>query len=318
MNEEEARAFLDSVKQWADPIIVLTGGEPLYRPDCLPLARHASDLGLMVALATNGTLITDSIARDIQASGVRRVSISLDGADAETHDTFRGVPGAYDAAIAGLKRLREIGVSVQVNMTVAKHNVDQLDEALDKALALGCDAFHIFCLVPVGCGLQIAETQQIEGERYEQALTWLARKSQEVDINLRATCAPHYFRLLRQTGAKVSPPHGGERLHAATRGCLAGSGVCFVSNRGDVQPCGYLPLVVGNVRRRNLRDIWNESPEFALLRQPDELKGKCGCCEYRTLCMGCRARAYACTGNYLAPEPYCVYEPGATKRASER
>jgi len=324
LTTEQGRAFIDRLVAWADPILVLTGGEPLYRPDWNDLAQHAASSGLTVALATNGTLVDDATARQIATSGVRRVSISLDGADAATHDSFRGVPGSYDQAVAGLRRLRNLGVSVQINMTVARHNVDQLDEALDRAIALGCDAFHLFLLVPVGCGIRIAETQQIEAQRYEEVLAWLAERSKTAPIGLRATCAPHYFRVARQRGGQMTPPRGhgdtgGDgaapgRMHAATRGCLAGSGVCFVSHRGDVQPCGYLPLVVGNVLERDLRDIWHHSPEFARLRDPEGLGGKCGLCEFRTLCMGCRARAYAATGDIMAEEPFCVYEPKRLQR----
>lgn len=324
LTTEQGRAFIDSLIEWADPILVLTGGEPLYRPDWRELAQHAAGRGLTVALATNGTLVDDATARDIATSGIRRVSISVDGASAETHDCFRGVSGSYDQAVAGLRRLRDLGISVQINMTVARHNVDQLDEALDRAIALGCDAFHLFLLVPVGCGIRIAETQQIEAERYEEVLVWLAERSKTTRIGLRATCAPHYFRVVRQRGGQMTRPHGhgghraegspSGRMQAATRGCLAGSGVCFVSHRGDVQPCGYLPLVVGNVLERDLRDIWRDSPEFARLRDPEGLGGKCGLCEFRAVCMGCRARAYAATGDIMAEEPFCLYEPKHLRR----
>lgn len=324
LTTEQGRAFIDSLVGWADPILVLTGGEPLYRPDWRDLARHATDRGLTVALATNGTLVDDRTASDIAASGIGRVSISIDGADAETHDRFRGVSGSYDRAVAGLRRLRDLGVSVQINMTVARHNVGQLDEALDRAIALGCDAFHLFLLVPVGCGIRIAETQQLEAERYEEVLAWLAERSKTARIGLRATCAPHYFRVVRQRGGQMTPHRGhgdrgaegspSGRMQAATRGCLAGSGVCFVSHRGDVQPCGYLPLAVGNILERDLRDIWRDSPEFARLRDPEGLGGKCGLCEFRTVCMGCRARAYAATGDIMAEEPFCIYEPKRLQR----
>jgi len=197
-----ALGIIDQIAAFASPILVLSGGEPLYRSDIFQLARYGNDHGLRVALATNGTLVTKEVARMIVDSGVRRVSISLDGADALTHDSFRGIPGAFEAAVHGLRNLRERGMSVQINMTIARHNARKLPEVLELARALGADALHTFLLVPVGCGVDIAAEQMVAPEEYEAMLNWFYDRSLEGGIELKATCAPHYFRVVRQRRAE--------------------------------------------------------------------------------------------------------------------
>src|SRR6476660_5579882 len=195
---------LDIIRQiagYANPILVLSGGEPLYRTDIFQLARYGTDRGLRVALATNGTLVTKEIARKIVDAGVKRVSISLDGADAVTHDSFRGIPGAFEAAVHGLRNLKALGMSVQINMTIARHNAHQLPAVLQLARTLGADALHTFLLVPVGCGVDIAAEQMVAPEEYEAMLNWFYDRSLEGGIELKATCAPHYFRVVRQRRA---------------------------------------------------------------------------------------------------------------------
>lgn len=355
--------IIDQIAEYAKPILVLSGGEPLYRSDIFQLARYATDKGVRVALATNGTLVTKEVARMIVDSGVRRVSISLDGADASTHDSFRGIPGAFDAALYGLKNLKSLGMSVQINMTIAKHNAKQLPQVLDLARNVGADALHTFLLVPVGCGVDIASEQMVAPEEYEAMLNWFYDRSLEGGIELKATCAPHYFRVVRQrrvadrkaaqprstavqqtlripastigptdmmmpgsTGIEIrqtgAPPEGRAShslaghsgghpsdMNATTKGCLAGTGVCFISHEGEVFPCGYLPAIAGDLRKQAFADIWEHSTVFNELRNTNNLKGKCGCCEFRNICMGCRARAFAATGDYMSEEPFCVYQP---------
>lgn len=294
----EMKRFIDQVASFAKPIMVLTGGEPLYREDIFELADYISKKGLRTAIATNGTLITPDIAKKIKDSGVMRVSISLDGSNAKTHDEFRKQAGSFDKAIEGAKHLLNNNVELQINTTVTTHNVDELPQILEFAKNLGAKAFHMFLLVPVGCGLEIAKEKEISPQKYEEVLNWFYEKEQEGGIELKATCAPHYYRIARQKG---STKHG--------RGCLAGSAVCFVSHIGQVQPCGYLPVSAGNILEQNFKDIWESSKLFLEMRDPSKLKGKCGQCEYRVVCMGCRARAYGETKDYLNEEPYCVYEP---------
>jgi heme b synthase len=308
---------IDQIAEYAPLILVLSGGEPLWRRDVFDLAKRAAGQNMRVALATNGTLVDEAMAHRIREAGIVRVSISLDGADRVTHDTFRGQAGAFDAAVAGLKNLKELGVSTQINTSVARHNVDQLPDILRLAQSLGVAAFHVFLLVPVGCGLAIAEEQTIRGEEYERVLNWYYDRSIDSGLELKATCAPHYYRNMRQRRAEARragqnvaelATHG---LHATTRGCLAGSGVCFISHEGQVYPCGYLPVAAGDLRKQRFHDVWEKAAVFAALRAPDKLEGKCGLCEFRHVCLGCRARAYGMTGNYLAEEPFCIYQPKA-------
>ncbi|NDJ60688.1 MAG: radical SAM protein [Chloroflexi bacterium] len=326
LTTDEAFTLIDQMCAVGRPVFVLSGGEPLFRPDIFEIARYASDAGLPVALATNGTMIDDAVAARIKASGVKRVSISFDGADAETHDHFRGLAGSFDDAVRGFQALRRVGLPVQINTTVANHNKAQLERMLQLAKDLDAVGLHLFLLVPVGCGVQIAEKQMISAQEYERVLNWLYDTEQsEPDLQLKATCAPHYFRVMRTRRAQErrdgmsrelpashdrqvnGHPHG--QMHAATKGCLAGTGVCFVSHRGEIFPCGYLPVEAGNVRTQPFGDIWEGSELFSQLRDPEQLEGKCGACQFKTLCSGCRARSYGLTGNYLAEEPFCAYQP---------
>ncbi len=297
------------------PILVLTGGEPLYRKDIFEIAGAARDAGLPTALASNGTLIDAPIASRIKHAGIRRVSISIDGSSAAAHDDFRGIPGSFEQALRGIRHLRDAGVEFQINTTVSRRNADDIEKILALAEDLGARALHIFMLVPVGCGVEIAESEMISKEKYESLLNWFYDRSRETALELKATCAPHYYRIMRQRahaeGRTISYEQDG--MSAMTRGCLAGTGVCFISHRGDVQPCGYLPLVAGNVLKRPFAEIWESSELFVSLRDLGNLTGKCGVCEYRSSCAGCRARAFYETGDYLSDEPYCVYIPARTK-----
>lgn len=313
LSTDEARALIDDISSYAKPVLVLSGGEPLVRDDIFDIAGYGSRCGLPIALATNGTLVSPEVAKRIKASGIRRVSVSIDGASAESHDRFRRVPGCFDEAWRGIENLKAEGVPFQINTTVTKHNIEQIPQILDIAVERGAVALHVFLLVPTGCGKEISDEEAIEPQEYERVLNWMYDRSKDSPINLKATCAPHYFRIMRrrarQEGIRITPEtHGFE---AMTKGCLAGSAVCFVSHVGEVYPCGYLPVSAGNVRRQSFREIWEKADVFLNLRDDGNLRGKCGYCEFRRVCMGCRARAYAITGDYLDPEPYCVYEPKA-------
>lgn len=311
LNFEQSCELLDQIASFANPVIVLSGGEPLVRPDILDIARHGTRHGLRMVLATNGTTVDAGIARGLVDAGIQRVSISLDGADAATHDSFRGLPGAFDEALRGIEFCKGAGLPVQINTTVARHNVHQLPEILQLATSIGAVALHIFLLVPTGCGKEISRREMIEPEEYERVLNWLYDAAKASPINLKATCAPHYFRVMRQRakeeGIRITPETHG--MEAMTKGCLAGSAVCFVSYKGDVYPCGYFPVSAGNVLQTPFDVIWHESELFRELRDPSLLKGRCGICEYANVCGGCRARAYAEKGDYLEEEPYCVYQP---------
>jgi heme b synthase len=309
LSTAEAKHFVDELIEYK-PIIILTGGEPLLRCDVYDIAQYASGHGLRVVLATNGTLLTPDIAKKLKDVGIQRVSISIDGSTKETHDIFRGETGAFEAALRGIDILKNAGISFQINTTITTKNLTEIPNIYELSLELGASALHIFLLVPTGRGEEI-ESEEIPPEEYERVLNWFYDKSKTSRIQLKATCAPHYFRIMRQRakaeGIRITKETYG--LEAMTKGCLGGSGFCFVSSKGDVYPCGYLPVLTGNIRQKPLKMIWEKSKVFNDLRDTGKLKGKCGECEYRAVCGGCRARAYAQTGDYLDEEPYCMYIP---------
>lgn len=325
LSTEECFRIIDDITKDYKPVLVLTGGEPLYRPDLFEIATYANNKGARVCLASNGTLITDELAQRMKSVGIQRVAISLDGADPETHDTFRGIPGCMEAALKGAQCVIRAGIEVQFNITVAQHNKAQIPSIIRLAEQQGAVAVHLFVLVPVGCGVQIASREMLPADEIEAVLEWLYELSERSPIEVRSTCAPQYHRIMRQQGgagaiqrARVSaeaalgnkhPGHIPGNRAAGSKGCLAGSGVCFISHKGQVQPCGYLPVAAGQLREQSFREVWEDSELFKVLRDPELLTGKCGACEYKVTCGGCRARAYYDHGDLLAEEPYCDYTP---------
>ncbi|MCE5265221.1 MAG: heme b synthase [Deltaproteobacteria bacterium] len=325
--------LLDEIAEVGKPVIILTGGEPLLRPDIYEIAAYGDQKGLRMVLATNGTQVTEEVAAKLIRSGIRRVSISIDGSEAENHDAFRGVPGAFAGAMAGIAAMKSAGLEFQINTTVTKANLGQIREIHDLAHRLGAAAHHIFLLVPTGRAREMAD-QEIAPLAYEETLNWFYEEGLSCDIQLKATCAPHYFRIFHQRRKErrgdsanaarggAEPAHaapageGGRPLHAMTRGCLGGSAFCFISHTGQVQPCGYLELDCGRITERGFAEIWRESAIFRDLRDLGRYQGKCGRCEFIRVCGGCRARAFESTGNYLAQEPLCIYEPGKGTKGS--
>jgi len=320
LTTEQSKQLMDNIASESKCILVLSGGEPLFRPDIYELAEYGHSIGLTMALATNGTLVTPEVAKRIVDAKIQRVSISLDGACAQTHDKFRKLPGSFESAMRGLKNLQALGMETQINSTIAKHNVHEVKQLYQNAIDLGVDALHIFMLVPVGCGVQIADDAMLEADKYEEVLNWFYEISREGKIQTKATCAPHYFRIMRQRAKKegitISPKTHG--MAAMTKGCLAGQSICFISHKGEVFPCGYLPVEAGHILKQPFTEIWSKSSVFADLRNQDKLGGKCGVCEYKKVCEGCRARAFFDThGDYMAEEPYCIYEPEKIKQAPD-
>lgn len=318
LSTEEIKKTLDNIATFASPIIILTGGEPLVRADVYEIASYATGKGLKVVLGTNGTLLTPEVARRLVEAGIKRVSISIDCAYSGEHDGFRGVPGAFDQAMRGIEACKGAGLPFQINTTVTSRNMGQLQEIADLAVRLGAVAHHIFLLVPTGRGKAI-EDEEISPEEYERVLEWMY-KAQKGGIHMKATCAPHYVRVISQRALEegIDTAPGQTGLDASGSGCLGGTGFCFISRTGDVNPCGYLPVKAGNIREKPFREIWESAGLFMDLRDRRQLKGKCGLCEYKVACGGCRARAYASSGDYLAEEPYCVYQPKAwTRRAAQ-
>lgn len=310
LDTKEAKHFIDEIVEMGNPILILSGGEPLVRGDVYELAHYGTEKGLRVVLATNGTLVTEEVAKQLLEAGIKRVSVSLDGATASSHDDFRCVPGAFEGSMRGIEALKKAGIEFQINTTVTKRNVDEIPHILRMAEDIGAEALHIFLLVPTGRGKEL-ENEEIPPVEYERVLNWFYDQQKTTPIQLKATCAPHYFRIMRQRAKKEGidvsiKTHGYE---AMTKGCLGGTGFCFVSSTGDVYPCGYLPVLAGNIRQQPFREIWTDAQVFKDLRDTSKLKGKCGRCEFKNVCAGCRARAYAATGDYLAEEPYCIYIP---------
>ena len=310
LGTKEALRILDQIAEVGQPIIILTGGEPLLRTDIFKIARYGTDLGMRMVMALNGTLITAKVAQQLVDAGIQRVSVSLDGSSPDTHDRFRQVKGAFEGTLKGIDFLKKVGLDFQINTTITKTNLDQIPRIQRLAVDLGAVAHHIFLLVPTGRGKYIVD-QEIDAAEYERTLNWFYDQREKTPLQLKATCAPHYYRILRQRakedGLNVSfQTHG---LDAVTRGCLGGIGFCFISHRGIVQPCGYLDLNSGDLRQTSFAEIWQHSDIFVQLRDYDKLKGKCGPCEYKRVCGGCRARAYEATGDFMSEEPLCSYQP---------
>jgi heme b synthase len=313
LTTEESLRLLDQIGEVARPIIILTGGEPLLREDIFDIAAYGTQLGMRMVMALNGTLLTVPVAEKLVGAGIKRLSISIDGATADSHDRFRQVNGAFEGALAGVEAAKSAGLEFQINTTITKSNLAEIPRIHELTIELGAVAHHIFLLVPTGRGKYIVD-QAIDAAEYEEVLNWFYDQRERSALELKATCAPHYYRILRQRarkeGKKITfESHG---LDAVTRGCLGGIGFCFISHRGDVQPCGYLTLDCGNVRDRSFADIWNSAEVFTTLRDDAQLEGKCGHCEYRRVCGGCRARAFEATGNFMAEEPLCSYLPHTT------
>ncbi|UCG11301.1 MAG: heme b synthase [Deltaproteobacteria bacterium] len=309
---KECKSLLDEVVAFASPIIILTGGEPLLRPDIFEIASYGTEKGLRMVMATNGLLIDEGTCRRMKESSIQRVSISLDGARARTHDEFRQVEGAFAGALQGIDFLKKANIEFQINTTITRENLHELPDIQGLAVELGAAAHHIFLLVPTGRAKNFKE-QEVAAEDYERTLHWFYDQSAQVDLHLKATCAPHYYRILRQRakedGQQVTvKTHG---MDAVTRGCLGGTAFMFISHTGQVQPCGYLEVDCGNVRESPVGEIWRNSEVFKHLRDFDTYKGKCGVCEYRKVCGGCRARAFEASGDYLQEEPLCTYLPRA-------
>jgi heme b synthase len=306
----EGQKLLDDLATMGQVVVILTGGEPLLREDIFDLAAHGAGRGHRMVMAVNGTLLTPAVATHLKDVGIQRVSISIDGADAASHDRFRAVDGAYDGALAGIAACKEAGLPFQINTTVTRANQGELPAIHELALKLEAAAHHVFVLVPTGRGELIRE-ELLSPEEYEATLGWLLDRQKEGRLFIKPTCAPQFYRLWRQDAAArgeaiSAAAHG---MEAMTKGCLGGQGFAFVSYRGEVQPCGYLELVAGNIRETPFPEIWAQAELFQQLRRVEDYHGKCRVCQYRKVCGGCRARAFALTGDVLGDDPICPYEP---------
>lgn len=316
LDTDEGRRFLDQVASFGDPppVLVFTGGDPLKRPDLLELVRHGVDAGLPIAVTpASSPLLTRKALRRLVDEGVRRVALSLDGSTPGRHDDFRGEPGSFDTIVRAAGDAADLGLPIQINTTVTASTAPDLPAVADLVEQLGAVMWEVFFLVPVGRGKAL---RPLSAQGTEDVLDWLYRRQREAPFRLITVEAPFYRRVGRQIEARekrrrraegrpVGPPaHGGP---AGSTG--DGKGFVFVSHLGEVFPSGFLPLSAGNVRKDSIVDLYRSSELFRTLRDPEQLEGKCGVCEYRFVCGGARARAYALTGQIMAADPFCPYVP---------
>jgi radical SAM protein with 4Fe4S-binding SPASM domain len=308
LSTDQARHLIDSIAAFSSPILILSGGEPLMRPDIFEIASYASAQRIKTAMATNGTLLNQTHIKEIQSSGIQRVSVSIDGVDARTHDNFRNSEGAFDKAMNGIDLLVSNNISTQINATITRFNNQDIEEIIRLGLYHHIDAIHFFLVVPVGCGKQLSLEERLTPSEYEATLQNIFTLTQKYnnDIFIKVTCAPQYYRILKQKSPGMFTTQG-ERMQHISKGCLAGTHVCFVSATGDVYPCGYLPVSAGHILKKPLKEIWQESAVFKQLRLPSQLAENCYSCSFVDICGGCRARAYyESGGNLMAADPNCI------------
>jgi heme b synthase len=315
---EEAYRVLDDISSYAKPVVVLSGGEPLLRGDVFDIAGHGTGLGLRMCLATNGLLVNDEVCERIKSSGIKIVSLSLDGSTREVHDDFRSQEGAFEGTINAARLFRANGIEFIINSSFTRRNQEEIPRVYRLAKDLGATAWYMFMIVPTGRGEEIMN-ELISMEDYEELLEWhYEMEKGEEDMLVRPTCAPHYYRVVLQKQKEE-----GEKLRRRTlkfstggaKGCIAGQLICLIDVDGNVLPCSYFPKSAGNIRERSFKDIWENSSLFRELRDFKSYKGKCGSCEYINVCGGCRARAYAVHGDYLEEEPFCGHLPVKMKKS---
>ena len=318
---EQARNILDNIADYASPVVVLSGGEPLIRDDIFDIATYGTKKHLRMCLATNGTLVTEKTCQNIKKSGIKMVSLSLDGAVEKTHDDFRSQPGAYQGTMNAIRLFNENNIDFLVNSSFTTRNRTEIPDIYRLVKKLGAKAWYMFMIVPTGRGEDIME-ELIPSDVYDEILEWhYNTEKSENELLMRPTCAPHYYRLVMQK-AKEEGGFKRRSLQFSTggsKGCLAGQLISLINVDGDVLPCSYFPKSAGNIFKQSFKTIWEESELFLSLRDFKSYKGSCGICEYLNVCGGCRARAYAVKGDYLAEEPFCNHIPARSKqhRSSE-
>ena len=328
LTTEEAKRLIDEVKQLGAPVFVLTGGDPLKRPDIFELVEYASTSGVRISLTPSATpLLTREAIHKLKQCGLARLAVSLDGPDAQVHDAFRRVSGSYEWTLSAVRWAREVGLPVQINTTITRHNLQYLDAMIGLLQQLDIVLWSVFFLVPTGRGSAI---DLISAEEFEQVFEKLYETSQHVSFDIKSTEAQHYRRFLLQRRTEEKrhgnthslPPLRGtgttDGIGRAPRGINDGKGFVFVSHLGEVFPSGFLPVSAGNVRKESLTELYRHSPLFVALRDSSNLKGKCGVCEFREICGGSRARAYALTGDPFAEEPCCIWQPKVRATAGDR
>ncbi len=314
---EAYKDFFADVASFSSPIVILTGGEPLLRSDIFDIAASASAQGLRVALSTNGTMVSKETTRRLLDVGVKSVSISIDGSTAKIHDDFRQQVGSFAASLEGMRIFQEAGIKVQINTSLTRRNQHDLEAIFRLVKERSADAWHVFLLVPTGRGETAGDNELITAEDYETILNAIYEKNRDEAMEIKPTCAPQYYRILKERSRAEGIPLDAEHfgINARTRGCLAGMGFAFLSYRGEVFPCGYYPKEAGNIAEKPFHEIWERSDLFVGLRDFKKYEGACGRCAFIHVCGGCRARALALTGNDFAPEPYCTHGMEKDKEA---
>ncbi len=331
LSTEEGYDLIDKIRSMGTHLLVLSGGDPVKREDIFDLIRYGALSGLRMATipAATGSL-TPGLVTKLKEAGLSQIAFSLDGPDRETHDTFRGTPGAFDLTIKGAWYARMAGLPLQINTTFGMHNIDHFDEIARLVKDLEVVFWEVFFLVPMGRGRLL---QQMKAHQYERLFEKLYRFSKEVDFIVKITEAQHYRRYVMVREMKDRGPNGkddpvnlperltrdfgpGGSIGLAPKGVNSGNGFVFISHTGEVFPSGFLPVSAGNVRNESIVDIYRKSPLFVGLRDYSKLKGKCGACEWKYICGGSRARAYALTGDYMESEPGCAFVPESYGRRS--
>src|SRR5215469_662594 len=303
-------ALLDEIRRFGEPLMVFTGGDPLKRPDLLELVRYAVKIGLRTNVTPSATpLLTAEAIESFKAAGVSRMAISLDGPDAATHDDFRGIPGTFERAMFALRHARDIGLDTQLQTTVTRRNMARLPEMAEIAKEVRTKMWSLFFLIVLG---RAEEGDDLQAPEYEKVFEFMYELSKTAPFGVKTTEAMHYRRYVAQ---RIKAEHGITENENArgvawrTAGVSDGKGFVFVSHQGEIFPSGFLPLSGGNVLAQELPEVYRHSELFKMLRDTSQRGGKCGLCEYQKICGGSRSRAYAFTGDYLAEDPRCVYQP---------
>ena len=315
LSTDEGKRLIDQIANWRVPVFVLTGGDPIKRPDLFELIEYASQNGVRVSLTPSATpLLTRETIHRLKQCGLARLAVSLDGSNPKVHDAFRGMSGSFDRTMEAIEWAHEVDLPVQINTTFSRTNYEDFDSIAQLVESKNVTLWSVFFLVPTGRGKL---TDLLTGDEFERLFEKLDRLSKRASFHIKTTEAQHYRRYVlqqdvmqkRRRADSAEPSKIKDTVGRAPRGLNDGKGFVFISHTGEVCPSGFLPVSGGNIRQQPLSQIYQESPLFRQLRNPDKLGGKCGECEFRHVCGGSRARAYAITGNPLAEEPCCVYVP---------
>jgi radical SAM protein len=314
LTTEQGYRLLDEIRSFGEPLMVFTGGDPLKRPDLFDLIRYSVKIGLRTNVTPSATpLLTNDAIDKFKAAGVSRMAISVDGHDAASHDDFRGIPGTFDRAMEALRHARDIGLDTQFQTTVTRRNMNHLPEIAEIVKEMRSKMWSLFFLIVTGRALA---SEDLMAEEYEQVFDFMYNLSKTAPFGIKTTEAMHYRRYIAQ---RMKAEHGAVASEAAkgvafrTAGVSDGKGFVFVSHQGEIFPSGFLPITGGNVLQESLTDVYRNSDLFKTLRDTTQREGKCGICEYQKVCGGSRSRAYALTGDFLASDPRCIYQPHAAE-----